>query len=266
VRGLATSDVPPSPPPCPSPTRGEGTPDAASRRDTSVLPIVLDAVSFAVGDTCILRDVTLAFDAGPPTVLIGPNGSGKTTLIKLAMGLLTPAAGSIRYAQPDRAARRLAIVFQKPVMLRRSAGANVVYALKAVGRAADAATVAKLLDRVGLAHLADRPARRLSGGEQQRLALARALARDPEVLLLDEPTASLDPAATKAVEDIVAGAAAAGVKVVMSTHDLGQARRLAGDIVFLANGRLIEHAPAERFFTTPATPEARSFVAGELVI
>ena len=110
-------------------------------------------------------------------------------------------------------------------MLRRTAGSNVAYALRAAGRAAEAAIVTRLLDRVGLAALADRPARKLSGGEQQRLALARALARDPEVLFLDEPTASLDPAATKSVEDIVAAAAAGGVKIVMSTHDLGQARR-----------------------------------------
>ena len=236
------------------------------RDRTSTLPIVFDSVAFAAGETCILREVTLLLDAGPPTVLIGPNGSGKTTLIKLATGLLTPTAGSIGYAQPDRAARRRAMVFQKPVMLRRTAASNVAYALEAAGRTADSAAILKLLDRVGLAALADRPARRLSGGEQQRLALARALARDPEVLFLDEPTASLDPAATKAVEDIVAGAAAGGVKVVMSTHDLGQARRLAGDIVFLAKGRLIERAPAEGFFAAPATPEARSFVAGELVI
>jgi tungstate transport system ATP-binding protein len=236
------------------------------RDRTSVLPIAFDAVAFAAGETSVLRDVTLTFEAGPPTVLIGPNGSGKTTLIKLATGLLIPTAGSVLYAQPGRTARRQAIVFQKPVMLRRSAGSNVAYALKAAGRASDSATVMKLLDRVGLGPLADRPARRLSGGEQQRLALARALARDPEVLFLDEPTASLDPAATKAVEDIVRAAAAGGVKIVMSTHDLGQARRLAGDIVFLAKGRLIEHAPAERFFAAPSTPEARSFVAGELVI
>jgi tungstate transport system ATP-binding protein len=231
-----------------------------------MLPIVLDGVAFAAGETCILRDVTLAIEAGRPTVLIGPNGSGKTTLIKLAMGLLAPGAGSIRCAQPDGAARRQAIVFQKPVMLRRSAGSNVAYALRAAGRPSDPAAIARLLDRVDLAPLAGRPARRLSGGEQQRLALARALARDPEVLFLDEPTASLDPAATKAVEDIIAGAAAGGVKVVMATHDLGQARRLAGDIAFLARGRLVEHAPAERFFAAPATPEARSFLAGELVI
>jgi tungstate transport system ATP-binding protein len=236
------------------------------RDRTSTLPIIFEAVAFTAGETCILRGVTLSLKTGPPTVLIGPNGSGKATLIKLATGLIAPAAGTIRYAQPDRVARRQAIVFQKPVMLRRSAGSNVAYALKAAHRAADKASVTKLLDRVGLAAIADRPARKLSGGEQQRLALARALARDPEVLFLDEPTASLDPAATKAVEDIVSGAAAAGVKIVMSTHDLGQARRLAGDIVFLAKGRLIEHAPADRFFAAPSTPEARAFVAGELVI
>jgi tungstate transport system ATP-binding protein len=232
----------------------------------STLPIGLDGVAFAAGGVCILRDVALSIEAGPPTVLIGPNGSGKTTLIKLAMGLLAPTAGSVRSANPALAAGRRAIVFQKPVMLRRTAGRNVAYALKAAGRPADSATVEMLLDRVGLAALAGRPARRLSGGEQQRLALARALARDPEVLFLDEPTASLDPAATKAVEDIVAGAAAGGVKIVMATHDMGQARRLAGDIVFLAKGRLIEHAPAARFFTAPATAEARSFLAGDLVI
>ncbi|MFZ1101937.1 MAG: ATP-binding cassette domain-containing protein, partial [Hyphomicrobiaceae bacterium] len=127
---------------------------SASRLNTSVLPIVIEAVAFAAGETCILRDVTLALEAGPPTVLIGPNGSGKTTLIRLAMGLIAPTAGSIRYAQADRAARRLAIVFQKPVMLRRTAGSNVAYALQAAGRPSDAATIAKLLDRVGLAALA----------------------------------------------------------------------------------------------------------------
>ncbi|HEY7549502.1 MAG TPA: ATP-binding cassette domain-containing protein [Hyphomicrobiaceae bacterium] len=236
------------------------------RDQASTLPIVLDAVAFAVGGVRILRDVSLTIEAGPPTVLIGPNGSGKTTLIRLAVGLLTPVAGSVRPARPELAATRQAIVFQKPVMLRRTAAANIAYALKAAGRSADAATVEKLLARVGLAPVAARPARRLSGGEQQRLALARALARDPEVLFLDEPTASLDPAATKAVEDIVAGAAAAGVKIVMATHDLGQARRLAGDIAFLAKGRLVEHARADRFFAAPSTPEARSFLAGDLVI
>jgi tungstate transport system ATP-binding protein len=166
----------------------------------------------------------------------------------------------------DDGARR-AMVFQRPVMLRRSVAENIAYALASRGVArSEQRPHRRLLNRVGLDELGDRPARRLSGGEQQRLALARALARDPEVLFLDEPTASLDPSSTKAVEDIVRATAAAGVKIVMATHDLGQARRLAGDIVFLVRGRLIEHAPAETFFTSPATPEAAAFVRGDLVI
>jgi tungstate transport system ATP-binding protein len=159
------------------------------------------------------------------------------------------------------------MVFQRPVMLRRSAGENVAYALASRGDAHDdyRTRVASLLERVGLVHLADRPARRLSAGEQQRLALARALARNPEILFLDEPTANLDPAAIKAVEDIIRVTAASGVKFVMATHDLGQARRLAGDIVFLVRGRIREHAPAEKFFTAPVTKEAAAFVRGDLV-
>jgi len=153
-------------------------------------------------------------------------------------------------------------------MLRRSAAGNVAYALAAagVGRAARASAVAELLAEVGLSHVAGRPARRLSGGEQQRLALARALARDPQILFLDEPTASLDPAATKAVEDIIRAVAQAGVKIVMATHDLGQARRLAGEIAFMLRGTVHECAAAERFFTAPATPEAAAFIRGDLVI
>jgi tungstate transport system ATP-binding protein len=235
-------------------------------RPTS-LPIRFEDVAFSAGPVSILRDVALVLDAGPPTVLLGPNGSGKTTLLKLAMGLLQPTTGRLLFdGRMAASAGRLAIVLQKPVMLRRSTAGNVGYALKAAGRPTDPAVVMSLLERVGLAALAARPARRLSGGEQQRLALARALARDPELLLLDEPTANLDPAATKAVEDIVAAASGAGVKVVMATHDLDQARRIAGDVVFLAKGRLIEHALAERFFTEPASPEAMRFLAGDLVI
>jgi tungstate transport system ATP-binding protein len=236
------------------------------RDSASTLPLTFEDVAFQVGDIPILRAVNLAIEAGPPTVLIGPNGSGKTTLIRLAMGLLTPTAGRIRSAHAALDTRRSAIVFQKPVMLRRSAAANVQFSLWTAGKVADTATAGSLLARVGLEALALRPARRLSGGEQQRLALARALAREPEVLFLDEPTASLDPAATKAVEEIVARTAAEGVKVVMATHDLGQARRLAGDIVFLAKGRLVERADAAAFFAGPATPDARSFLAGDLVL
>ena len=226
----------------------------------------LKHVGLATEATTILSDVSLALYAGAPTVLLGPNGAGKTTLLKLAMGLLVATSGRIeRPGKQADATLRTAFVFQRPVMLRRTVAANLVFALYAAGRAADTATIAHLLSRVGLAHLAQRPARHLSGGEQQRLALARALARTPDILFLDEPTASLDPHATKSVEDIIAAVAADGTKVVMATHDLGQARRLAGDIVFLAGGRLVEQTPAADFFQQPASETGRRFIAGDLV-
>ncbi len=202
-------------------------------------------------------------------MLIGPNGSGKTTLLRVAMGLLPPSRGRVTWGGREHVPpTRRAILFQRPAMLRRSAGGNIRYALAAAGvpRNKRAARVDALLKEVGLAGLARRPARRLSGGEQQRFALARALALDPAVLFLDEPTASLDPAATKSIEDIVRSITARGVKVVMSTHDLGQARRLAGEIVFLHRGRLIEHSPAETFFAAPQSQEAHKFIAGELLV
>jgi len=239
------------------------------RAPPSELPITIEDVSVRNGGVTVLDAISLVLAPGAPTVLIGPNGAGKTTLIRLAMGLVAPTAGRIAWGGgSDTAGRRRAIVFQRPVMLRRSAAGNVAFALRTgqTARRDRAKRVAALIDLVGLAGLGGRPARRLSGGEQQRLALARALARDPEILFLDEPTANLDPAATKAVEDIVAEVAASGVKIVLATHDLGEARRLAGDVVFLVRGRIRERAPAAKFFAGPATPEGRAFVAGELVI
>jgi tungstate transport system ATP-binding protein len=232
------------------------------RAPTSDLPLVFSEVSLRIGDVEVVRNLSLTLAGGTPTVLLGPNGSGKSTLLRLAMGLAAPMWGRITWGGRGAPGERLAMMFQRPVMLRRSAAANVAYALPA----RDDARVAELLALVGLMDLADRAARRLSGGEQQRLALARALARDPEILFLDEPTASLDPAATKSVEDIVRTVAASGVKIVMATHDIGQARRLAGDIVFLARGRLVESALAHRFFASPATAEAAAFLRGDLVI
>jgi tungstate transport system ATP-binding protein len=232
------------------------------RAPVSDLPVAFKNASLRIGHVHLLSEIDLAFGTGAPTVLLGPNGSGKSTLLRLAMGLLAPTSGHITWGGRAAPGERLAMVFQRPVMLRRTAAANVDYALPK----RDAARVTDLLTQVGLAPLAKRPARKLSGGEQQRLALARALARNPEILFLDEPTASLDPAATKAVEDIVQRIANAGVKIVMATHDIGQARRLAGDIVFLARGHLVEHAPAQHFFTSPTTPEAAAFLRGDLVI
>jgi tungstate transport system ATP-binding protein len=235
------------------------------RAPTSELPIAFQNVSLLGRSATIVENISLNVASGQPTVLIGPNGSGKSTLIRLGMGLVSPTSGHISWGGRGSVGERCAMVFQRPVMLRRTAAANVAYALRS-DHGDRKARVAALLREVGLEHLASRPARLLSGGEQQRIALARALARDPEVLFLDEPTASLDPAATKAVEDIVQRIAAAGVKIVMATHDLGQARRLAGEVVFLARGRIVEHAPTNSFFSQPATAEAAAFLHGDLVI
>lgn len=239
------------------------------RAPANDLPVMFLEVGIAAGGVTILDDISLTLAPGSPTVLIGPNGSGKTTLLRAAMGLIPVTRGRITWGGRDASPPdRRAILFQRPAMLRRSAVGNVRYALATAGvpRAMRKERTAELLALVGLSGLERRPARRLSGGEQQRLALARALAREPAVLFLDEPTASLDPAATKAIEDIVRGVAARGVKVVMATHDLGEAKRLAGDIVLLHRGRLVENAPAAEFFANPRTPEACKFIAGELLV
>ncbi len=235
------------------------------RATASILPLRAEGLGFSAGGVAILSDVSLTIEDGAPSLIIGPNGAGKSVLLRLLHGLLTPSAGRVLWA--GDAGRRQAMVFQRPVLLRRSVLANALYPLKLAGvPAAERAPRARAaLEMVGLGALADRPARRLSGGEQQRLALARAAALSPEILFLDEPCASLDPAATRAVEEIVGMLAARGTKIVMTTHDLGQARRLADEVLFLDRGRLLEQTPAAAFFNQPATAEAAAFLRGELV-
>ncbi len=231
-----------------------------------MLPLVLDQVSFAVDGKTIIDRVSMEITEGPRTVILGPNGAGKSVLMRLCHGLLKPTSGSLGWRGTNGGRRRQAMVFQRPVMLRRSALANVAYGLKLAGvaprerelRARD------VLDAVGLASVSDRPARVLSGGEQQKLALARAWALGPEVLFLDEPTANLDPGATRDVETIIGQIRAGGTKIVMTTHSLGQAKRLGDEILFLSRGRLVERSPVDRFFARPASAEADSFLRSEL--
>ena len=234
----------------------------------AVLPLRLQGLSFAVDGRRIIDDITLELSAGVSTIVLGANGAGKSVLMRLMHGLLKPSAGSIAWsiADPRQVRRRQAMVFQRPVMLRRSALANVAYglALAGRGRTERLELARRTLDRIGLLNLAERPARLLSGGEQQRLALARAWVLRPEVLFLDEPTANLDPSATRAVEVIIRDIAAEGTKVIMTTHDMGQAKRHADEILFLHRGRLIERADRTTFFTQPATPEAEAFLRGDL--
>ena len=242
--------------------------DVDMRASPSLLPLALDRVVFAVGDRRIIDGVSLRLEAGPRTVIVGPNGAGKSVLLRLCHGLLNPTSGTIRWASLESPAgpRRQAMVFQRPVLLRRTAVANVAYALAIAGvpRAQRMARALDALGRVGLGHLAKHPARVLSGGEQQRLALARAWALSPEVLFLDEPTASLDPGATQEIEKGIAAVHASGTKIVLVTHNLGQARRLGDEILFLHQGRIAERAPADRFFKQPASREAARFLEGEL--
>lgn len=230
-----------------------------------ILPLRLERVSFAAGGRTIIEPLDLTLEAGASTVILGANGAGKSVLMRLMHGLLAPSTGRVAWST-EGPRRRQAMVFQRPVMLRRSALANVVYALDAAGVPVgqQLRLAREALQEVGLAYAARRPARVLSGGEQQRLALARAWALHPEVLFLDEPTANLDPGATREIEAVIKAFDVAGTKIVMSTHSLGQARRLGDEVIFLHQGRVAERAPIENFFPQPASPEAAAFVKGEL--
>jgi tungstate transport system ATP-binding protein len=206
-----------------------------------MLPLRLEQVSFRD----IIRPLTLEIERGPSTIILGANGAGKSQVRWQGRG-------------------RQAMVFQRPVMLRRSALANVLYALEVAGAEDPVPQAMDALKEVGLAQFADRPARVLSGGEQQRLALARAWALHPEVLFLDEPTANLDPGATREIESVIRAFDAAGTKIVMTTHNLGQARRLGDEVIYLHQGRVVERAPVDHFFAQAATAEAAAFIKGEL--
>ena len=233
-----------------------------------LLPLAARGITLDVDGHRLLDGVDLAVPASNLTVIMGPNGAGKSLLLRILHGLIEPTGGTVSWnGEPptDAVRRRQAMVFQRPVLLRRSAAANIDFVLAHRG-GRDAAMRDALLDRVGLLDRADVAARRLSGGEQQRLALARALATEPEILFLDEPTANLDPASTLRIEEIVLGARAAGIGVMLVTHDLGQARRLADEIVFLHHGRVREQTATSQFFDAPRSAEARDFVAGRIVL
>jgi tungstate transport system ATP-binding protein len=233
-----------------------------------ILPLALRELRFAAGGRSIIDGITADIMAGPTTIILGANGAGKSVLMRLMHGLLPPTSGTVTWHVPDavRVRRGQAMVFQRPVLLRRSALANIVYALE-LARVAEAEREQQAIDalrEVGLAEVAHRPARVLSGGEQQRLALARAWALHPEVLFLDEPTANLDPGATREIENVIKAFDASGTKIVMSTHNLGQARRLGDEVLFIHQGRLAEQTPVDQFFRQPASVEAGTFIKGEL--
>lgn len=243
--------------------------ESALRVPTSLLPLRTEGVCFEAGGRRIIDAISLDLGVGARSVILGPNGAGKSVLMRICHGLLAPTSGRVIWntSQPACGRSRQAMVFQRPVMLRRSALANVAYGLKLAGveRHERQARALRAIEHLGLAHLAGRPARVLSGGEQQRLAIARAWALEPEVLFLDEPTANLDPAATREIETAITGIGAAGTKIIMVTHDLGAAKRLADEIIFMHNGRVLERTSADRFFRGPSSREAAAFIQGELL-
>ncbi|WP_346763730.1 phosphate ABC transporter ATP-binding protein [Wenzhouxiangella sp. XN24] len=236
---------------------------------TALMPLEVRGLRFVMGEKRILDDVSFVIGHTARTVVLGPNGAGKSVLLKLCHGLLRPTAGSISWSgrTPAQDRRRRGMVFQRPVLLRRSVAANLRHGLRLHGvvRTRQSALAREALQAAGLEDKAEQSARTLSGGEQQRLAMARAWVLRPEVLLLDEPTANLDPAATRSIEQLIRGFEAAGTHVIMTTHDIGQARRLATDVLFIHHGRLLEHSPAERFFAAPSSPAAAQFIRGDLL-
>lgn len=227
----------------------------------------LSEVTLVIRGQVLIDGLSFELRRNQRTVLLGPNGAGKSLALRLCHGLLRPTSGRIEWHGPGDKPPPHAMVFQRPVLLRRSAFANLVHAasLAGLGFRQRRMRAAEALERFGLTAFAHRAARTLSGGEQQRLAIARAWALRPEVLFLDEPTAALDPAGTRAVEAMIEACHADGMSILMTTHDLGQARRLGDEILFLHHGKLLERAPAGQFFRAPQAAEAQDFLRGDLL-
>ena len=268
VRGAAarTGGGPPAPP-----AMHAEAEHATAAAASTVLPITARGVVVARAGRHLIDGIDLTLSGGGVTAILGPNGAGKSMLLRVLGNLVAPDRGVGEGAgrSPDRArAPRIGFVFQKPVLLRRSARANIEYALAAVGvcGAARRAGAGQALEAASLHHLAERPARLLSGGEQQRLALARALSTGPQALFLDEPTSSLDPAATLAIETLIDTARADGMTIALVTHDTAQAKRLADEVAFVHRGRITERTPAGRFFPDPASEPARAYLEGRIVV
>lgn len=235
---------------------------------TELLPLSVHGAETSRRGKRLIGPIDLTLVQDGTSVVLGPNGSGKTTLLRLMHGAARLTKGSIRWScSTDFARRAQAFVFQRPVMLRRNVRENLIYPLIARGddRKQSNIKAQEWAGRVDLGDMLERQATVLSGGEQQKLAIARALIVEPKLVFLDEPTANLDGRATREIEEILRSAQEGGTKIVLSTHDMGQARRLASDVVFLLNGKVHEIGPARAFFENAQTAQARAFLQGDIV-
>ncbi|MDO6591519.1 sulfate ABC transporter ATP-binding protein [Loktanella sp. D2R18] len=235
---------------------------------TSILPLVMSDAVVKRRAKVLLGPVNLTISQTGFTIVMGPNGAGKTTLLRSLHGLERLAQGRAQWQTPLKdARRRQAFVFQSPIVLRRSVLENLTYPLRLRGTEKGRATALARdwAQRVGLGDALDNPAPQLSGGEKQKLALARALITQPDIVFLDEPCANLDGRATREIEDVLQASNAAGTRIVMATHNIGQAKRLALDVVFLLRGKIVEQSPAGAFFEEPKTPQAAALLRGDIV-
>ncbi len=243
--------------------------EMASDASEALLPLTTRDLCFEADGKRIIDHIELSIKSDGITVILGPNGAGKSVLLRLLHGLLEPTGGEVRWGDNPLSSdvrKRQALVFQRPVMMRRSVADNIRFVLCLRDFSDIKQRLDKALDLAGLKAQANQSAPKLSGGEQQRLAIARAMALEPEVLILDEPSSNLDPGATLAVEQLIETAHLAGTKIILVTHDLGQAKRVGDDIIFMHNGAIIEHGPCDVFFTHPKTDEARAYLAGGLLL
>jgi len=234
----------------------------------SILPLNLIGARAKIRGKTIVGPIDLTISEQGFTVVMGPNGSGKTTLLRLMHGLQRVSAGAVKWNLADNVARaRQAYVFQTPIMMRRYVVDSIAYPLRlrGVDKKQACSTASHWARKFGLGHALDRPAPVLSGGEKQKLSLARALIIEPDILFLDEPCANLDGRAMREIETILIAAQASGTRIVMATHDMGQARRLASDIVFMYGGEVHESGDAHSFFNSPGTQKAAAFINGDIV-
>ena len=233
-----------------------------------MFPLITENLVVKFEGKHILGPIDLKIDKGDIAVILGPNGSGKTSLLKALHGILKPKEGTIRWScLKTESIRKQMFVFQTPIMLRRSVFENLTYPLllRKISKEQVNYRAARWLDRIDLRMSMQVPATRLSGGEKQKLALARALITEPEMLFLDEPCASLDGKTTYEIESLLQSCVANGTTIMMSTHDIGQAKRLAKNIYFLNKGILESIQPAKTFFIKPLSRNASKFIAGDIV-
>ena len=235
----------------------------------NLLPLKTQGLCFAVRGKQIIDHIDLTITGNGITVILGPNGAGKSVLLRLLHGLLEPTAGQVEWGgrrMDESLRKRQALVFQRPVMMRRSVAENIRFVLSLRDFSDRQERLEKALVLAGLKAQANQPAPRLSGGEQQRLAIAQAMVRDPEVVILDEPSSNLDPGATMAIERLIEVAQNEGRKIILVTHDLGQAKRVGDEIIFMHRGRIVEQGSSTDFFNNPKTPEARAYLGGALLV